>query len=437
MKIKRLDLKAFGPFTNQTLEFKSKDPGLHIIFGPNEAGKSSSLRALKALLYGFPQQTPDNFLHNYDQLQVGGCLEGADGKELFFWRRKKKKADLLDSEGNPIDSGELAGFLHGVEPALFESLYGIDHKTLEEGGEDILAQKGEVGQALFAAGAGISSLHKILDSLDTEADELFRSRGTKQQINQAIKEYKELKRLVKDASLPSSKWKEHQKLLQRRGRRNGPEHEEESRQKSAEVQRLERLCKSIPELGRTGEPPETIPGVGDVVVLSSDFPEQRQQVEQDIRQSKLQLDKDSSRLEKLKAKQKENSVNQPLLDHAETIEDLHQRLDRYRNGKNDRIRLDGMRISNRKDAAALIKEVRPDLRLEDAESLRPVLSKKRTIQTLSSQYEALTQQILQAQKLRAEAEKDLKGNCRYFVRPAYRQRKRWVDKGMEAGPESG
>ena len=101
-------------------------------------------------------------------------------------------------------------------------------------------------------------------------------------------------------------------------------------------------------------------------------------------------------------------MNQPLLDHAETIEDLHQRLDRYRNGKNDRIRLDGMRISNRKDAAALIKEVRPDLRLEDAESLRPVLSKKRTIQTLSSQYEALTQQISQAQKLRDEAEKDLK-----------------------------
>jgi uncharacterized protein YhaN len=56
MRIKRLDLKAFGPFTDRTLEFDSRKPGLYIIFGPNEAGKSSSLRALKALLYGFPER---------------------------------------------------------------------------------------------------------------------------------------------------------------------------------------------------------------------------------------------------------------------------------------------------------------------------------------------------------------------------------------------
>ena len=71
MRLKHLHLKAVGPFTDRILDFDSKEPGLHIIYGPNEAGKSSSLRALKALLYGFPQQTPDNFLHNYDQLLVG------------------------------------------------------------------------------------------------------------------------------------------------------------------------------------------------------------------------------------------------------------------------------------------------------------------------------------------------------------------------------
>ncbi len=140
MRLKRLDLKAFGPFTDRTLEFDSKKPGFHIIFGPNEAGKSSSLRALKALLYGFPERTPDNFVHANDQLLVGGCLAGADGRELSFLRRKKRKADLLDPDGKPLDPGTLATFLHGIEPALFESLYGIDHKTLVQGGEDILAQ---------------------------------------------------------------------------------------------------------------------------------------------------------------------------------------------------------------------------------------------------------------------------------------------------------
>ena len=105
MRIKRLHLKAFGPFTDKTLEFDSKDPGFHIIFGPNEAGKSSSLRALKALLYGFPERTPDNFLHPNDQLLVGGCLESSDGKEIFFQRRKKRKADVIDENGAVTMSG--------------------------------------------------------------------------------------------------------------------------------------------------------------------------------------------------------------------------------------------------------------------------------------------------------------------------------------------
>jgi uncharacterized protein YhaN len=56
MRIKRLDLMAFGPFTDQRLVFDSKGPGLTVIFGPNEAGKSSSLRALKCLLYGIDHE---------------------------------------------------------------------------------------------------------------------------------------------------------------------------------------------------------------------------------------------------------------------------------------------------------------------------------------------------------------------------------------------
>ena len=407
MRLKRLDLKAFGPFTDRTLEFDSRKPGLYIIFGPNEAGKSSSLRALKALLYGFLERTSDNFVHANDQLLVGGCLEGADGRELSFFRRKKRKADLLDPDGKPLDPGMLATFLHGIEPALFESLYGIDHKTLVQGGKDILAQKGEVGQALFAAGTGISSLNKIMDSLDAEADELFKARGAKQQINQAIKEYKELKKIVKETSLPSRKWKEHKKCL-KVAEEEQARLEDESRQKSAEVQRLDRLNRAIPELAELETLKKQLQELGTVVMLLPEFSEQLRQVEQDIREIRLQLAKDRDRLEKLQAKKIGISLNQPLLNHAETIEDLHQRLGEYRKGRKDRNRLDGMRISNRTDAAALIKEIRPELKLADAESLRPVLGKKRTIQSLSSQYEALTQQALQAHKQRDEAEKDLR-----------------------------
>ncbi len=406
MRIKRLDLKAFGPFTDQTLEFDSSDPGLHIIFGPNEAGKSSALRALKALLYGFPQQTPDNFIHNYDQLLVGGCLEGTDGRELSFLRRKKRKADLLDPDGNILDPGVLALFLHGIDPALFESLYGIDHKILVQGGEDILAQKGEIGQALFAAGAGISTLKKILDSLDDEADDLFKARGSKQLINQAVKQYKELKKLVKDTSLRSSRWKEHRKrLAEAEAELAGLE--EKKKQKNAELQRLERLNRAIPVLAELENLKKQFHQLGDVVVLPPGFPEQLQEVKQNIRETRLQFDDYREHLRKLLGRQDEISLNQPLLDHADTIEDLHQRLGEYRKGVKDRIKLDGMRITHHKEAGTLLEGIRPGLKLAEAESLKPLMGKKRTIQDLSSQYESIKTKAAQAKKQQQESAAEL------------------------------
>lgn len=407
MRLKRLELKAFGPFTDRTLEFNSEEPGLHIIFGPNEAGKSSSLRALKALLYGFPERTSDNFRHANDQLLVGGCLQAADGREITFLRRKKRKADLLGPDGNPLDPGALVPYLHGIEPALFESLYGIDHQTLVKGGEDILAQKGEVGQALFAAGAGISSLRGILDALDVEADELFKNRGSKQRINQAVNEYKKLKKIVKEASLPSGTWKEHHQRL-KDAEAELAELEEESKRKSAEVQRLERLRRAIPELAVLENLKKQLRDFGEVVLLPPGFPEQLQNVERKIRELNLQLEKDRVRLKELRTRRDGISINRALLDYAEAIEDLHQRLGEYRKGRKDRTRLDGMRISNRRDAGDLIRNVRADLTLDNAESLRPVLGRKRTIQTLSSQYEVLMQQASQARQQKDEAEKELK-----------------------------
>ena len=205
VRIARLELKAFGRFTDRTLDL---GPGLHIVHGPNEAGKSSTLRALKAWLFGFPHQTHDNFLHANEQLLVGGCLQAEDGRELAFYRRKKRKGDLLDPEGNPLAAETLAGFLPIAEQAVFESLYGLSHEDLIRGGEDILAQKGEVGQALFSAGAGISSLRGVLAGLENEAEALFTARGTKREINEALAAYKETQKIVREASLSSRNWHE-------------------------------------------------------------------------------------------------------------------------------------------------------------------------------------------------------------------------------------
>ena len=49
MRINRLDLLRYGRFTNVSLPFPKENSDLHVIFGPNEAGKSTSLAAVEDL----------------------------------------------------------------------------------------------------------------------------------------------------------------------------------------------------------------------------------------------------------------------------------------------------------------------------------------------------------------------------------------------------
>ena len=357
------------------------------------------------MLYGFPQQTPDNFLHNYDQLLVGGCLVNSDGEELIFWRRKKRIGDIIDEAGNPLPANVLQQFLHGLEPEIFGSLYGIDHETLIRGGEEILAQKGEVGQALFAAGAGISSLREVTSQLEKEAADLFKPTGQLPEINKAIKRFKELQKETKAASLSCKDWKDHQKALEI-AETERASLEKERDQKNKELHRLERLAQAIPELGSLQSYREQLQALGDVTPLPPNFTEDHRQVLQAIREADLQLQKDSENLKKLAEKRQALSFNKDLLGEAAKLDDLHQRLGEYRKGLKDRPEREGMRISLRREAAHLLQQVRPDLTLKELEPLRSLLVKKKSVQRLSEEHAAINQQLLLAKKQHKAADQE-------------------------------
>jgi len=114
MRIDRLDLIAYGPFTDKSLNFADGNYGLHLIYGNNEAGKSTSLRALIAWLFGISSPTNDNFLHLNPQLRIGGKLRLSDGNELEFVRRKGTKGTLLElGTGDTLDDSVFGSVFAG------------------------------------------------------------------------------------------------------------------------------------------------------------------------------------------------------------------------------------------------------------------------------------------------------------------------------------
>ena len=394
MRIKQLDLRAFGPFTGHVIDFFSECPGLHIVYGPNEAGKSSCLRALKSLFFRIPLRTNDNFLHPYDQLLIGGCLQREEGQELTFFRRKKRTSDLFDENDNPLDPVLLAPFLQGMEQEMFESLYGIDHEALVRGGQDILDQRGDVGQAIFAAGAGLTSLHKVLEELKKEADDLFRPHAPTRLINEALSQYRDLQTQMKQAFLSSREWQEHRRALQI-AERGLEEARALRREKDRGKSRLERLRRALPHISQRKMLLEKIVNLGEVVVLPIDFREQRRNLEQERNETKNRLNAANTRIDEIRRRKDEVSLQQNLLNRAEEIEGMYQRIGEYRKAMDDRPRLEGMRLSCKTDAATLLKQVRPDLSLDQVETLRPGLSRRKTIHNLGNRYEALVQKIEQ------------------------------------------
>jgi uncharacterized protein YhaN len=408
MRIDELNLAAFGPFTDRVLAFGEN--GLHIVYGPNEAGKSSALRGLKALLYGIGERTLDNFLHANDKLRIRGFLRTTDGQELAFIRRKGRKNTLLTSGGESLDEQALAPFLQGVTAELFETLFGIDHQALVQGGQEILEQKGEVGQALFSAALGSHALHAVLAELDVEADGLFRPRGSTQTINSALKSYADLNKEVRECSLSSRAWDEHRRALGRTTKEL-EKIQSELADNRIEVNRLQRIQRVLPKSARRRELFQELELLSDVIVLPDDFTDRRHQAVNALETAQAIVGKATPRLEGLQQQLEGLSTNEALLEQAEIIEDLHARLGGHRKALQDRPHLEAEGQQLQTDAKSILKEIRPDLELKAIEELRPVLARRQAIAELGGKNAVLIARVEQAASGLRETEKRLKAAC--------------------------
>ena len=201
MKILELALHAFGPFTDVVLDLSAGREGLHLIYGPNEAGKSSALRGLRQALFGIPAQSPDSFVHPYTKMRVGLTLRGGDGAILRFFRRKGNRSTLLAADGaRRWPTGDLGKFLNGLSEAEFKSRFALDHEELVQGGKAILQGGGELGALLFQAGGGLKNLLEVQRELDRELEALFKPRGSKPRINAGLAELRAGGRSAKDVA---------------------------------------------------------------------------------------------------------------------------------------------------------------------------------------------------------------------------------------------
>ncbi|MER9401760.1 AAA family ATPase [Mesorhizobium sp. M0615] len=179
MRLQRLDLIRYGKFTDGTIDFGPKPesgPDLHIVFGLNEAGKSTALSAYLDLLFGIEERSRYNFLHEYSAMRIGGVLELA-GSEHTFTRTKQRTNSLLNATGQSVSEVAITAHLAGLSRDAYTTMFSLDDETLEAGGKSILESRGDLGKLLFTASAGLGNASDTLNALEAEADALYRKQA--------------------------------------------------------------------------------------------------------------------------------------------------------------------------------------------------------------------------------------------------------------------
>jgi uncharacterized protein YhaN len=202
VKLKQFHINQFGHFSDCPVTLTTD--GLQLIYGPNEAGKTTLLQFLRGWLFDFPSRTPYDFKAGTEIAGVG-TLVLSDGRTVELRRRKgtKNKVSVkIDGQDAGLDEVGFQRLIGHANRSLFESIFAFGLDQLSQGEESLKHES--LQSALFGGGLGsAASPEKILQELDRQAGELFSPTAKKPSINQLLSELKTLPPLIKEKSLRS------------------------------------------------------------------------------------------------------------------------------------------------------------------------------------------------------------------------------------------
>lgn len=251
MRLRRLDLTRYGKFTDHCVDFGERvprAPDLHVVYGPNEAGKSTLFAAWLDLLYGIGMQSTFAFLHPYSAMRIGGVLDLSSGVREFV-RIKRPQNSLLDAHEQPVGENAILGELGGIDREAYRTMFSLDDDTLEEGGESILKARGDLGQLLFSGSSGLAGLSSKITDLHSEADGFYRSHARSGQLHDL---QNQLDRLKQERAQIDTQAARHAELAE--AAKSAKARHDETAARRGEIQarkdEIQRLLNARPRLAR-------------------------------------------------------------------------------------------------------------------------------------------------------------------------------------------
>lgn len=340
MRLQRLDLYAFGHLQGVCLDLSAPGAGLTVVAGRNEAGKSTSRRAILAALFGIPIRCPDEYAVGRKQLRVGCVVTSANGDRLELVRQGLPGRPLVDGADEPVEPGVLTGLLGGVDRRLYERLFAFDHDQLRTGSEALLDAGGELGPLLFGTSLG-HSVAAVLGELDKRGEQLFKPKGTTQAATQGLGRYRNLIKQAKQQRVPARDWERLQDELSEAELLVG-KLAEQCGQARVQQSRLERARKVLPLFAQRRELLGQLRAVEDAgPLVSPSWAGRVEQASQSLERAGTAHERAAGRVRELTESLSEIEVRQDVVERAARIEGLLEKLGAHKKGRDDLPRLAG------------------------------------------------------------------------------------------------
>lgn len=202
MFIRELHVDGYGALQDALLTL---DRSVTILYGPNEAGKSTLLRFIRSMLYGFPSRK--ELVERGEPVRGGRhggrlFLSGRDGREWMLERYAVRGSGLtlrdaagLERQLTQAEWERLA--LGGMTEKLFRQLFAV---SLDELRQLRSLQGEEVGNYLYHAGlAGGAALTEARRRIAAEMDRLYRPKGVTQEINKLMAAIKDAEAAIRQS----------------------------------------------------------------------------------------------------------------------------------------------------------------------------------------------------------------------------------------------